>query len=53
MTQAQNEGQRTVCRSVFKSGESMTSEKLTQKWIELINALEKNKRTQTITAKRS
>lgn len=41
---AQNESQQTVCRSVFKSGESTTSQKqFTEKWIELINRLEKKK----------
>ncbi len=36
--------QNTVCRSVFKSGESTTSKnQFTQKWIELINKIEKNK----------
>ncbi len=34
----------TVCRSVFKNGESTTSKnQLTKKWIELINKIEKNK----------
>lgn len=34
----------TVCRSVFKSGESITTEsEFTKKWIELINTLEKGK----------
>ena len=33
-----------LCRSVFKSGESTTSKKeLTQKWIELINKIERDK----------
>ena len=34
----------TVCKSVFKSGESTTTEReFTNKWIELINTLEKDK----------
>lgn len=46
---AQNESQQTVCKSVFKSGENTTSQKqFTQKWIELINSLEKNKRTYAV-----
>jgi len=33
-----------VCKSVFKGGKSMTSKnEFTEKWIELINNLEKNK----------
>ena len=36
--------QNSICRSVFKSGESTTSKtQFTQKWIELINKIEKNK----------
>ncbi|WP_304509429.1 hypothetical protein [Anaerotignum sp.] len=46
---AQNKSQQAICRSVFKSGESTTSQKqFTQKWIELINRLEKNKRTYAV-----
>lgn len=42
---ANNEQQQTICKSVFKSGENTTSKsQFTQKWIELINRLEKNKR---------
>lgn len=34
----------TLCRSVFKSGESTTSKaQFTKKWIEMINKIEKNK----------
>ena len=34
----------TLCKSVFKSGESTTSKtQFTQKWIEMINRIEKNK----------
>lgn len=34
----------TLCRSVFKSGESTTSKnQFTKKWIEMINRIEKNK----------
>ena len=34
-----------TCQSVFKSGESTTTQnQFTRKWIELINQLEKNKR---------
>ena len=33
-----------ICKSVFKSGENTTTKsQFTQKWIELINKLEKNK----------
>ena len=40
---AENEKSTTV-KSVFKSGESTTTEReFTDKWIELINALEKGK----------
>ena len=35
---------KTICKSVFKSGENTTSKnQFTQKWIELINRLEKSK----------
>lgn len=35
---------KSICKSVFKSGESTTSKKeLTQKWIELINKIERDK----------
>ena len=41
---AENNEPTIVCRSVFKSGESTTTErKFTNKWIELINTLEKGK----------
>ncbi len=41
---ANTEKPKTVCRSVFKSGENTTStSQFTKKWIELINKLEKNK----------
>jgi len=34
-----------TCKSVFKSGENTTSKnQFTQKWIELVNKLEKSKR---------
>lgn len=34
----------TICKSVFKSGKSTTTEsEFTKKWIELINTLEKDK----------
>jgi hypothetical protein len=43
---ANNQKPKTICRSVFKSGESTTSKsQFTQKWIELINKIEKNKGT--------
>lgn len=46
---AQNDSQQTICKSVFKSGENTTSQKqFTEKWIELINRLEKNKRTYAV-----
>ena len=33
-----------LCTSVFKDGSAVTTkDKLTQKWIELVNRLEKNK----------
>ena len=38
-----NEESKSVCSSVFKSGENTTSKtQFTQKWIELINKIEKN-----------
>ena len=41
---ANNEQPQAACKSVFKSGESTTSKKeLTQKWIELINKIERDK----------
>ena len=41
---ANNEKSNSICRSVFKSGESTTSKtQFTKKWIELINKIEKNK----------
>ncbi|HIY02558.1 MAG TPA: hypothetical protein IAA26_12070 [Candidatus Blautia faecipullorum] len=34
----------TICRSVFKSGESTTSKtQFTKTWVEMINRIEKNK----------
>lgn len=39
-----NKADKTICKSVFKSGEStITTNQFTEKWIELINRLEKNK----------
>lgn len=41
---AENEKTTIVCKSVFKSGESTTTEReFTDKWIELVNTLEKGK----------
>ena len=41
---AANNEPETVCVSVFKSGENTTTEReFTDKWIELINTLERNK----------
>ena len=41
---AENNKSKTVCVSVFKSGESTTTEReFTDKWIELINTLERSK----------
>lgn len=41
---AENNQPTIVCKSVFKSGESTTTEReFTKKWIELINTLEKGK----------
>ncbi len=35
---------KTICKSVFKSGENTTTKiQFTKKWIELINKLEKTK----------
>lgn len=40
----ENKESTTVCKSVFKSGESTTTEReFTNKWIELINTLERSK----------
>lgn len=37
---------KTICKSIFKNGKNTTSKnQFTQKWIELINKLEKNKST--------
>lgn len=37
-----------ICKSVFKSGGNTTlKEQFTQKWIEVINQIEKNKRITT------
>lgn len=35
------------CRNVFKNGESTTAAQVTEKWIELINMLEKSKGSAT------
>ena len=41
---ANNEKSKNICSSVFKIGENTTTKiQFTQKWIELINKLEKNK----------
>ena len=41
---AENNEPKTVCKSIFKNGESTTTERaFTDKWIELINTLEKGK----------
>lgn len=40
---AEQQIQKSICRSVFKSGENITKKQFTKKWIELINRLEKNK----------
>lgn len=41
---AEIEQQNTICKSVFKSGESTTTrDEFTKKWIELINRLESSK----------
>ena len=41
---AENNEMKPVCKSVFKSGESTTTEReFTDKWIELVNTLEKGK----------
>ena len=40
----ENKTDKTICKSVFKSGENTTSKiQFTKKWIELINRLEKSK----------
>lgn len=39
-----NNDSKTICKSVFKSGENTISKpQFTKKWIELINRLEKSK----------
>lgn len=44
MSMKENKAYETMCKSVFKSGENTISKvQFTQKWIELINRLEKNK----------
>ena len=41
---AENNESKTVCKSVFKNGASTTTEReFTDKWIELINTLERSK----------
>lgn len=46
---SEKEPRRPVCKSVFKSGESTVSGALfTQKWIELINRSEKNKKIRAL-----
>ena len=41
---AENNEPKTVCVSVFKSGENTTTkQEYTKKWIELINRMEKGK----------
>ena len=41
---AENKESKTVCVSVFKSGENTTTkQEYTKKWIELINRMEKGK----------
>jgi len=37
-----------ICRSVFRSGACTTREAVTQKWIELINRLERDKMNRSI-----
>ncbi len=44
---ADQQPQEPICRSVFKSGENTSQTLFTQKWIELINKLEKSKRLTT------
>ncbi len=39
----ENKTDKTICKSIFKSGENTTSIQFTKKWIELINRLEKSK----------
>jgi hypothetical protein len=34
-----------TCKSVFKSGENTSKSQFTRKWIEMVNQLEKTKRT--------
>ena len=42
----ENKTDKTICKSVFKSGENTTSTKqFTQMWINLINKIEKGKYT--------
>ena len=41
---AENNEVNTICKSVFKSGESTTTQRqFTDKWVELVNTLEKDK----------
>ena len=41
---AEKENPKTICKSVFKSGENTTTkQEYTKKWIELINRMEKGK----------
>lgn len=36
--------QRSVCRSVFKSSQNIRKKQFTEKWIKLIDRMEKSKR---------
>ncbi len=37
-----NKNSESLCKNVFKSGENIITKRFTQKWIELINSLEKS-----------
>ena len=45
-------GAQVICKSVFKSGENTTTKnQFTKQWIDLINQLEKSKRTNVFISK--
>ena len=45
-------GVQVICKSVFKSGENTTTKnQYTKQWIDLINQLEKGKRTNVFISK--
>lgn len=40
--------QQTLCKSVFKDGNTISKVKFNSKWLELINILEKNKNCKSL-----